>query len=496
VRVRVNAAWLVAVAVATVGVVAVSPAPGGATPNAARPKVTGPVTGGNGYPDLVTTNTDLAASGYERNEYFIGGTAMSYEPQSRLTNDGRWDMTPDDTAKYRTRIVVIRPIDPKDFSGTVFVEWFNVSAGFDTTPGWTAIHTQLMRRGDAYVGVDAQATGVQGGQEALPGATQGGIKAGDPARYSTLNHPGDAYSYDIFSQAGVVAAGLGRGVDPFSGYDVEHVIATGQSQSAYFLTSYIDGIHPIADVYDGFLVLSRGAAAAPFTDFTRRAREAMPQRVHIRNDLDVPVLTAETETDLTRLGFLPARQPDSKRFRLWEIAGSSHADQYTTKVGMVDTDDGSAELALLDPSKADGGVLRCTQPINAAGTYSVLNAAALHLAKWVEKGTAPPVAPRLATKGDRLVRDRRGIAQGGIRTPVVDVPIATNTGEINRGGRFCGLFGRIHTYDPSTLAGMYPSHDAYVRTFRRSADVAVRDGFWLQHDARQWVAAAGQLSTP
>ena len=30
----------------------------------------------------------------------------------------------------------------------------------------------------------------------------GGLKKIDPARYGTLNHPGDSYSYDIFTQTG------------------------------------------------------------------------------------------------------------------------------------------------------------------------------------------------------------------------------------------------------------------------------------------------------
>ena len=36
------------------------------------------------------------------------------------------------------------------------------------------------------------------------------------------------------------------------------------------------------------------------------------------------------------LGYLPARQPDTKRFRDWEIAGTSHADSYTLIVGMTE----------------------------------------------------------------------------------------------------------------------------------------------------------------
>ena len=49
----------------------------------------------------------------------------------------------------------------------------------------------------------------------------------------------------------------------------------------------------------------------------------------VRDDLDVPVIVVQTETDLLgHLNYLPARQPDSEWLRLWEVAGTSHADKF------------------------------------------------------------------------------------------------------------------------------------------------------------------------
>ena len=48
------------------------------------------------------------------------------------------------------------------------------------------------------------------------------------------------------------------------------------------------------------------------------------------------MLTLQTETDLTFLGYFPARQDDTDRFRLWEVAGTAHADTYTFVTGMDD----------------------------------------------------------------------------------------------------------------------------------------------------------------
>ena len=37
----------------------------------------------------------------------------------------------------------------------------------------------------------------------------------------------------------------------------------GESQSAYALTTYVNGVHPLTGLFDGFLIHSRGGAAMP-----------------------------------------------------------------------------------------------------------------------------------------------------------------------------------------------------------------------------------------
>ena len=51
-------------------------------------------------------------------------------------------------------------------------------------------------------------------------------------------------------------------------------------------------------------------------------------------------MTVLTETDVVD-GHLPgyhrARRPDGPHFRAWEIPGTAHADNYTIRVGFIDT---------------------------------------------------------------------------------------------------------------------------------------------------------------
>src|SRR5690348_12348942 len=151
------------------------------------------LTGGNGVFMGEGTPPDLASMGYIQREFEAVGDATSYRAVGSLTNDGEWKFAPDKTAPYRTRVVVRAPKDAAKFSGTVIVEWLNVSGGVDANPDWTSTAEEIVRSGDVWVGVSAQRIGVEGGPvlvkvEGVPGieAAGKGLKKIDPARYGDL----------------------------------------------------------------------------------------------------------------------------------------------------------------------------------------------------------------------------------------------------------------------------------------------------------------------
>ena len=107
----------------------------------------------------------------------------------------------------------------------------------------------------------------------------------------------------------------------------------GESQSAFFLTTYVDAVQPVARVYDGFFVHSRGGSGASLNG-TPVGSDDVPTGLQIRSDTSVPVFIFETETDLgPMLDYVPARQPDTDNIRTWEVAGTAHGDAYV--VGQV-----------------------------------------------------------------------------------------------------------------------------------------------------------------
>ncbi len=123
------------------------------------------------------------------------------------------------------------------------------------------------------------------------------LKKQDPQRYSRLSRPGDTYSFDIFSQIGRLV----RESDEMLGrFRPEFVVAVGESQSAMFLTTYVNAVDPIVEVYDGFLVHSRFGGAAPLdgVSLLTTLENGGPEPAPYRDDLRVPVMNVITETDL------------------------------------------------------------------------------------------------------------------------------------------------------------------------------------------------------
>jgi hypothetical protein len=447
------------------------------TPTVAVPAVIGPVRGGT--PDLAM-NAMLASYktqyGYRENEFFIKGTATAYNATGTLGTDGRWSVTAAATAPYETRLIVRTPADPKRFNGTVIVEWLNVTSGRDADPDFGFAAPALLRDGYAYVGVTAQSVGVNGGVELpIPGYHPKGLRDQNPARYRTLHHPGDQYSYDIFSQA-AQAILHPDGPAPLGSLHPEHLIADGESQSASRLVTYVNAIAPRTNIFDGYLIHSRGGSG---TELEPAAAGAVPPVAYIRTDLHVPVMMLATETDLFGLGFYRALQPDTNLIRTWQMAGTSHVDQSTLDYGIRSGRQWDKTSVVPDFTALCGSLNDGPEQYLVRAAFSALNA-------WVQHATPPPHSPAIGVvDGSKIARDPHGDAIGGIRTPAVDVPVETLSGEYAPGRSvICSLFGSRAPFSAATLTALYPTHADYVAKVKTSADAAVRAGFLLAPDAQ------------
>lgn len=393
------------------------------------------------YP-FFSTPADLAGNGYVEQEFYLGGEAEAYAGDGTLLASD---------VPYRTRVIVRRPVEASAFSGTVLMEWQNVTAGYDLDALWDG--EGVMRAGHTWIGVSAQRVGVDQ------------LKEWSPTRYGNLDVTGagaymnDQLSYDIFAQA-AAALGQPHGTDPMGGLTAQRVLAIGASQSAGRMTTYYNNILPqVAPVFDGYGFIVGSA----------------PSRVGPE-----PVFHVLSETDVQFGGWV--RRPDSDVYRRWEVAGAAHSgyagQAYRAPIAERDLPTGAPSYQCTNP------------PFSRIPLGQVLAAAYEHLASWVD-GVQPPTAPYLEFAGFSLVRNELGLAQGGIQLSQVAVPTALNTG-LNSGESFCFLFGTHMPFDDAQLDSLYRNHGAYVSRVSQVNEANVAAGYIQEADAEANVREAAQ----
>ena len=460
------------------------------TPNVSGPVAT-PVAANRiqGFP-YTSSAIDLKSHGYTETEYFVSGTARAYSPVGTLGSDGRWSVTKSSTAPYKTRIVVRRPINMKQFSGNVVVEWMNATTGRDLDVGWTFGYRGMMHEGDIYVGVTTQA---------LPITSPTGLAAWDPERYGSLSIPNDAYSYDIFSQVGKALLSR-QNSEVLGGARPKTLIAYGDSQSAFRLVTYLNAIQPRDQIYNAFLVNSRFGAPAPLNEGV-----AMPNPAIIRTDTHTAkVITLETETDILCSGtcgsprYLGSRQPDSNSFRDWEIAGGSHID---AEEEMLQRIQAFKEWPLNSPPL---NFNVCTSPMDDLDDQAVVDTALYDLGVWASvdgRGAAPPEFPVLEVNGApgteaTYALNSLGDTIGGLALPQITVPTETLHGLGNSGTANCSLAGMASPFSEAELKSLYPTHAAYVDKFTAAVRNAQRAGILQPYDAEAEIQQAQSSSVP
>lgn len=458
--------------------VAKTPTPAPATPvgDVPLPVVSGPVSGGvrTGRPHA-SAIYDLARYGFSEKEYFLEGTATSTDvvPTEYVIRDSGPSVAPGTEARYKTRMIVTLP--PRErFNGWAMVEWANVTFQQDVMFAASELHDYLMREGYAMVFVSAQKQGVDGARTSL--------RSWDPVRYGSLAHPGDAFSFDIFSQAmAAVRTGNRLKVDPMGGLKVDRVIADGSSQSCGRLKAYINGVAEAASLADGYLPLICGAGL-------------VDGKQTVVPDTAPPTMWVNSELEAR---FLPG--PDGTRFRIWEVAGSSHIGNYATTqaAATIARDEASVGGSPTpgigwNPDTERQYGERASRPcLNLFPMHYSMIAAAEALRTWIVTGTAPQSA-RYQRNGSELVLDGAGNVLGGVRLPPIDVPVATYA------GNDCGptIMGSTHKFDPAKLARLYPTHDDYVEKMAAATTNALGRGWMLQPEAIEMMSLAEAAPIP
>jgi hypothetical protein len=286
---------------------------------------------------------------------------------------------------------------------------------------------------------------------------------------------------------------------PLAGFQVQRLYATSHGGE---LPTYISAVHPHArlagsrPVYDGFVV-HRYAGLARINQCAAAPAATDPKQ--ITKNAGVPVIRIVAQTDV--LGTFARRRPDSDepadRYRLYEVAGAPHADAYFYSHIPSVKDQAAVGTAAFVAQWPFAEV--CTPPIPLMEfpvMRYVVNAAFANLDRWVRDGTPAPRAERVAVKngGASIATDEFGNAVGGVRSPYLDVPMATYYASTPGPGT-CGNLGRKDAFTWERLETVYGASAKYASKFNEAVDRLVRERWLTESDARKITADGPSLST-
>jgi hypothetical protein len=476
------------------------PPSAGAAPDGPVSMVPAPEGQGEMFSPPIRLVADLEQD-YAVEEYLVSGQATVYtynwDPNDPNTPPVRGDIVPvDPNVPYTTRIIIHRPSDPNVFNGTVVIEWWNSSAGFDTAPSWDASAEYFARKGIVYLGVTNSTTSL----EFLTGGCSlfGMLPPTCGTRYETLSMPENGQAFEMVSQIANLLKSSSPENPLHPDYPVERIFHVGQSQQGGSMVTYASAFH-FPGINDGYFIQAAGRArrinyrtscndpnAPPYPECTPRLEGE--DRL-VRTDLPVPVYRAHTETDMAGVLTGDSRQIDTDTFRYYEMTGTAHSTVHKdieVIPGLYDLED-MCRYSL--NTLADG-------PIFGSFLY---NAMWENMELQVRDGTPPPSGVLIETEVDPnglLVtkRDAFGNAQGGIRLPQMDVPIASyspnNEADPNLpaflqyvGNLACRLSGSVEPFDAGTLDGLYPKMEDYLVPIEASSQALIDARFLLPEDA-------------
>lgn len=369
--------------------------------------------------------------GYVTEEYFVSGIA--------------------DGSPYETRIVVRRPARPEKFSGLVVAEPMHFSGA--------ALICQYAQLGiaesrDACLEIDAEPIDLSL------------LQGFNSARYGSLSLS-SAQTSDILAQVGQLVRSNGPG-SPFAGLRVRDVVLSGISESSNTVRSYMSA-------YDQGLPGFRMPDGSPIYQGFFLVSTLGPDPLPITN---VPTIQMPTQNEVTAGMPGPGetssfQRPDSNSpanpFRIYEVAGNSHADVR----GLPNANSG------------------CILPFSQFPVGAMVFMGLEHELNWVAHGIVPPEAPYIAvnpgnqvTDGTRVALDQYGNAIGGVRTPYLNVPIFKytipnyNIPNSAGTGLLCSLAGYQTPLPQSVLQSLYKNGGRYLAEVNASMFRLTREGWW------------------
>lgn len=431
----------------------------------------------------------LVEYGYIEEEFFLESTVNVYDVDSN--NDPiilKTDMP------YKNRILVRKPADMSKFSGRVYVDILNATQNYDIEDLWHRIYLWCMENGHGYVGITSKPVNVMSLKyfdferyESLNWSSDKAVPQPAVLRYSTIPGTEEGLFWDMLGQLANLLKN-GEKNNCFGGAAIKHLYLTGQSQSGAYLNTYINYFDRYATdlngdkLFDGYFNI----AGALVQREIKQEQTIEPLKLVGRNvrPTDVPFISVSCEGDLTLFNLffegdllafkIPNKDLADDKCRYYEIAGAPHTDIVCPVLTDIEEiKKTKAQLPNLDE--------KLLHTLNDFPTEYYLCGLLEKLHIWASAGIAPKVVEPFNRENNALCKDVHNNIVGGLRSPFVDVPIATYIASNPDDPE--GISGKIIYFSKEKFLSLYGSAQYYLHKFASYTDAQVQDGWISTTDA-------------
>ena len=431
--------------------------------------------------------------GYAEEEYFLSGTANIYDVDA---NDEPIISKPN--VPYQTRILIRKPQDMRKFSGRVYIDILNATQNYDIEDLWHRAYLWCMEHGHGYVGITAKPVNALSLKrfdyeryESLNWASGETVPQPAVLRYATIPGTEEGLVWDMLGQVCNLVR-HGGAQNGFNGAVPDYVYLTGQSQSGAYLNAYVHYFDhyapgmPSRRLYDGYCNIVRF-----WHRKIKQERTLIPLKFYKACCLLHAVCIHLREGGLRFLRFyekgdflerkIPNRTDMNAKSRYYEFPGAPHIHL----VCPVLTDIEEIRKTGQTLPNLDERLLKTLSDIPME-YYICGLLEKLHI--WASQGIAPEIVQPIARKGRQLLRDEHGNAVGGLRSPFLDVPIATyvacNPDDPE------GISGKMTYFSKEKFIRLYQTKENYLKTFAAYVDRQREDGWVDSIDAQKMKAWA------
>lgn len=437
---------------------------------------------------------NLEDYGYVEEEYFVSGTANVYEE----TADSREMEIVRKGVPYKNRIFIRKPRNPLKSSGNVILEIYNPSNGYDIEDIWRRSYEKIMETKDIYIGITSKPIAAYALQQfdeerykTLDWGNGSDNMVVSPENKDSVVNAEEGLIWDMISQlAYLLRTEKERLLDK---YPVSHLFLSGQSQAgmylntyAYYFHPYIKGLGEVDDyLFNGYINIVGAGTMRKLKqeEKPKSLFSIVPQKVR---NMDIPFLFLSAQGDLEFFKDLDKTEnitqiyPDSM-IRQYELAGAPHSDPTSSLV----PSDNEIEKTGCQPKKDYDE----DKNINTLKLSYYVNTIFTAMINWVVNSTEPPVSNYIKRdEHGEIEYDRFGNAVGGVRSPYLDVPIATyypNSKSGNKSNFDELVYGTMEYFSYDKLIELYGSRSNYLTKFLYSVHDQIKNKYLIPSDTKR-----------